>query len=160
MIYKVQFILASDSVKPESTKQFQKEYQSMVLSIISNLKERSPLNYLIVRCVTALSPVEIASNGEASSLKIKKLIMKLALFKWMSSDEADRAISSMMHSSTRKWWSIGRSLRISISKFSQLATSWGAFFIRNWSTQSYRRWVKYQRIYMNINDIDPKSPFV
>ena len=116
----------------------------MVLSIISKLKERSPLNYLIARCATPLSPIEMESNGEASLLKMKKLIMKLAHFKWMSSDEADWAISHMMHSLIRKWWSTGRSLRISISKFSQLTTSWDAFFIKNWITQSYGRWVKYQ----------------
>ena len=71
---------------------FKTECRAIICSIILKLKERSPLNYTIVRAASCLDPQEMVNNKERANAHFRALAGKLARTKWLLSDEADDAI--------------------------------------------------------------------
>ena len=71
---------------------FKSECRAIIISIVLKLKERSPLNYTIVRAASCLDPEEMANNKEIANAHFGALAGKLARTKLILSDEADDAI--------------------------------------------------------------------
>ena len=72
---------------------FKTECRAIICSIILKLKERSPLNYTIVRAASCLDPQEMVNNKEKANAHFAALAGMLARAKWLLSDEADDAIN-------------------------------------------------------------------
>lgn len=85
-------ILREVDVPDHKKMKFKSECRSIIISIILKLKERSPLNYTIVRAASSLDPEQMANSKEIANAYFGALAGKLARTKLILSDEADDAM--------------------------------------------------------------------
>ena len=83
--------LKSEKITMSEKLQFKKDCTKFLQSMVRKLQERSPLKYLIVRCMSCLSPENIVNKKEACVLKFEKLVDKLYNHKYLTAKESDDA---------------------------------------------------------------------
>lgn len=87
----VKAILRSSDITEGAKHQFRKDCIVLLTKLIQKLQERSPLNYLIVRCSSSLSPVNMVQNQEKAVNHFGVLVERLHRYEWVSATIADSA---------------------------------------------------------------------
>ena len=70
---------------------FKKSCVAILVSIVQNLQEKSPLNYAIVRNSRSLSPIVMSTEPKVCALQFSALVDKLFATKWISERVAENA---------------------------------------------------------------------
>ena len=73
----VKAILRSKEITDGAKHQFRKDCVAFLTNLILKLQERSPLKYLIVRCSSSLSPVNMVQNQQKATSQFASLVEKL-----------------------------------------------------------------------------------
>ena len=84
-------LLKSGVLHEDKKRRFRKVCMSMLVAIVQNLQERSPLKYLLVRCASCLSPIQMVRKKEECNTRFTSLVDKLYVGKWISAKDADNA---------------------------------------------------------------------
>ena len=84
-------LLKSKVLQEDKKCQFKKECLVMLVAIVKKLQERSPLQYLVVRSASCLSPLRIVRDKEGSIVRFTSLVDSLYSKSWLSSRDADES---------------------------------------------------------------------
>ena len=86
-----QMLSEMSSVRLEKKREFRNECLLTVVEILTKLKERSPLNSVVVRYAASLEPKDMCEAKDASVVKFNSLAEKISKYQWITCDEADTA---------------------------------------------------------------------
>lgn len=84
-------LLKSSTMSTDKKRCFMKECKAIVVSLVTKLQERSPLNYLICRNASSLLPSRMINQKLTCSSQFWRLVEKLYELKWLSSERSDAA---------------------------------------------------------------------
>ena len=84
-------LLEKTQVSFERKRKFKGECKKIVLNLLLLIREKSPLNYCLVRNASSLSPINMVRDPEKSSSRFRGLADKLYALKAITSNVADNA---------------------------------------------------------------------
>ena len=84
-------LLQKVEVSFERKRKFKGECKKIVVDLLIKIREKSPLNYCLVRNAASLNPINMIKESENSSIRFRSLADKLFFLKRISSTVADNA---------------------------------------------------------------------
>ena len=73
--------------------EFRKECESMLVTTVTKIQERSPLKYNLARRLSSLDPRVMVSNQEKATKMFQQVLQRLIETRWKTSEEADTVLA-------------------------------------------------------------------
>ena len=89
--YELQQLKSKKKVTDAQILNIKRDAKQFLSALCAHQLECSPLNFVVTRCLVALSPVYMAESSEEARVYFNKLLMKLVSRKKVTADMADKA---------------------------------------------------------------------